>query len=92
MTTQPVIYTDDTDPSWTFTIRSKDDTLVDWLSPLVAVGASGYTIAATWDSDPATTRTLLVPLSTVTVDSTLYLKVPNGTDIKLGRVLVRARS
>lgn len=92
-TTQPTIYTDDTDPSWTFTIKSRDTTVVDWASPLVAIGTGSYTVAATWLGSADTTRQLRVPLTGLTAGThSLYLKVPTGTDIALGRVVVKART
>jgi hypothetical protein len=89
----PVIYSDDTDASWTYTITSRDSTVVDWVSPLVAIGTAGYVVAATFLGSAATTRQIRVPLTGLSVGSyTLYLKVPNGTDIRLGRITVAARS
>lgn len=88
----PTVYTDDTDPSWTFTVRSGDGTDVDWATPVVAVGSGDYTIDATWLGDPAATRRLRVPLDGLTAGGhTLYLQVPNGADIKLGNVSKVAR-
>lgn len=92
MAANPQIFTDDTDASWTFTITSRDDTVVDWVSPVVAVGGAGYTVAATFLGSAATTRTLRVPLVGLAEGThRLYLKVPNGTDLLLGRVEVLPR-
>lgn len=93
MATQPTIYTDDPDASWTFTITSRDDTEIDWASPVVAIGSAGYTVNATWDDAASTERRLRVPLVGLTAGvRTLYLRVPSGTDIALGTVNVRARN
>jgi len=89
-----IIYLDDTDPSWTFTITSRDATVnVDWASPQVAIGPGNYTVAGTWLGSPAPSRQLRVPLSGLSAGTKyLYLKVPNGTDLRLGEVSVRVRT
>lgn len=92
MATIPTVYSDDPDASWTFTITSRDATQIDWASPVVAIGSGDYEVAATWDTDAGTTRTLRVPLVGLTKgDKTLYLRVPLGTDISLGTIRVQDR-
>lgn len=93
MSTIPTIYADDTDASWDFTVTSRDGENVDWVSPLVAVKGAGYTVAATWLGTASATRVLRVPLVGLAVGNhSLYLRVPNGTDVHLGAVRVRTRT
>ena len=88
----PEVYTDDTDASWTFTITSRDGGDVDWATPLVAIDGGAYDVAATFLGSAAATRQIRVPLGSLTAGvKTLRLKVPNGTDILLGRIQVKAR-
>lgn len=88
----PLVYADDPDASWVFTVTDGDGQDLDWASPVVAVGSADYTLTATWLGDPAPTRKLKVPLDTLTTGSdTLYLRVPGANDIKLGRVRVEDR-
>lgn len=87
----PLVYADDPDASWTFTVTDDEGTN-DWTSPLVAAGSADYTIAATWLDDPAATRKLKVPLDTLPAGShILYLQVPGANDVKLGSVRVADR-
>ena len=87
------VYTDDPDAYVTFTVRSADGANVDWSSPVVAIGPGDYQVAATWLGDPAPSRQIKVPIVGLAVNSyRLYLRVPNGTDIKLGDIRVSARS
>lgn len=88
----PVVYTDDPDASWTFTLTSRDATVVDWVSPLVAVDGGLYTVAGTFLGSAATTRQIRVPLTSLAAGlHRLYLKVPTGTDVLLGDVHVKVR-
>lgn len=92
MATTPVVYTDDPDAAWTFTITSRDDTSINWSSPVVAIGSGTYTVSGTWVTAAGTTRQLSVPLSGLTKGvKRLYLRVPGGTDISLGDIQVRER-
>lgn len=91
-TGSPTVYLDDPDPSWTFTITSRNELEVDWDNPVVAIGPGDYEVNATWEGDAGTSRTLRVPLDGLTAGTKqLYLRVPNGTDIALGTVWVVAR-
>lgn len=94
MSTQPpVVYTDDPDAHWTFTITDRDGTVLDWASPQVAVNGGAYNVAATWLGTAAATRKLKVPLDTLDAGLyELYLQVPSGNDIFLGQVRVRLRA
>jgi hypothetical protein len=88
----PTVYTDDVDATWTFTITSRDGTDVDWVSPLAAIDGGLYNIACTFIGSAAATRQIRVPLGSLTAGvKTLRLKVPNGTDVLLGKVQVKAR-
>lgn len=87
-----VVYSDDPDAAWTFTVTSRDTTEVDWSSPVVAIGSGSYTVNATWTTAAGTTRTLRVPLVGLTAGiKKLYLRVPGGADIALGQVIVKDR-
>ena len=89
----PVVYTDDPDAAWTFTVTDADGSDLDWASPLVATGAAENDLAATWLGDPAPTRKIKVPLDGLTKGNhTLYLKVPGANDFKLGTVRVADRT
>jgi hypothetical protein len=89
----PIVYTDDTDATWTFTITSRDGTTdVDWVSPVVAINDGLYDVTATFLGSASPTRQIRVPLGSLTAGKkTLRLKVPNGTDILLGQVQVKTR-
>jgi FlaG/FlaF family flagellin (archaellin) len=89
----PIVYTDDVDATWTFTVSSRDGTTnVDWVSPVAAIDGGTYTVACTFLGSAAPTRQIRVPLGSLTAGvKTLRLKVPNGTDILLGKVHVVAR-
>lgn len=87
-----IVYTDDPDASWTFTVRSKDDTEIDWSGPLVAIGPAGYVVSGTWETAAGTTRVLRVPLVGLTAGThRLYLKVPGGADRPMGTVTALVR-
>lgn len=91
----PVIYADDDDAHVDWNPRDKTGNTLDWADPMVAIGSGPYDIAATWLGDPASQRWLRVPLAGLTARTspyTAYLKVPGGSDIRLGIVLVRDRS
>lgn len=91
---QPVVYTDDPDATWTFTVTSQDANVeVDWASPLVAIDGGAYDVACTWEGPAAVSRQVKVPLGGLTKGTkTLYLQVPTGTDIQIGTVKVRDRT
>lgn len=89
----PVVYTDDPDAHWTFTITDGEGGTLDWASPAVAARGGDYTLAATWLGDPGSTRRLRVPLADLAAGSyALYLKVPGGNDFRLGTVWVTDRT
>lgn len=100
MSSEPIVYTDDPDASWSFTITDADGGTLDWSPVEVAVGEAAYLLTATWlGSAPAatpgvaTTRRVKVPLDSLAASyHTLYLKVPGANDVELGRVEVRVRS
>lgn len=88
----PVVYTDDPDASWTFTITDADGNNLTWTPVEVAVDEAGYLLTATWLGTAAPTRKLKVPLDTVLAGyHQLYLKVPGANDILLGKVSVYDR-
>lgn len=90
--TQRVVYTDDPDATWTFTVTSKDETEIDWATPMVAIRSGAYQ-AATWVGPAGTTRQVRVSFAGVTAGrgANVYLQVPNGTDLLLGTVDVKER-
>lgn len=58
-------------------------------APLVAIGGGAYDLAATWQGDPAPTRVLRVPVSSLEVGThRLYLSIPDSNDLDLGYVNV----
>jgi hypothetical protein len=91
----PVIYTDDTDPSLTWEVTDANGQDVDWASPEIAIGGSAYG-SASWVGTPAPTRqirlTLPSPAGVAGTLYTAYLKVPGGSDLRLGSFYVTARS
>lgn len=91
---QPVIYDDDPDASWTFEAEDPQGDDLDFASPMVAIGAGGYDIEATWLGDPAPVRRIRVPLNGIPGGGlrTVYLHVPGGNDVLLGVVDIRKRS
>lgn len=92
MSVYPIRYTDDPDAHVTYPITSEAGQTLDFAAQ-VAVGSAGFTVAATWEGDPDTTRNLRVPLSGVEVGMHhLYLQVPGDNDVPLGIVSVRSRS
>lgn len=91
----PVVYADDTDPSWTFEVKDPNGQDLDIAAPKAAVGGGSYDIDATWlDATPAPTRRLRVPLTGIPGGGHryVYLHVPGGNDVLLGVVDVRTRS
>lgn len=97
-TETPVVYADDPDAHWTFTVTDNEGGDIDWTPVEVAVGAGGYTVTAQWLDDPAATRRVKVPMADleplpqVGHTYTFYLKVPGDNDVKLGRVAVKTRT
>lgn len=93
-TSNPVIYLDDPDASWTYTVTSSSGATIDWASPVVAIKDGSYAVTATWLGATTSPRQIRVPLVGLTKGNgqTLYLRVPSGTDIRLGQVDVKART
>lgn len=89
----PVVYTDDPDAAWTFTVTAADGANLDWATPKVATGGGTYTLTATWLGTASPTRKIKVPLDTLAAGAhALYLQVPSANDFKLGVVHVRDRT
>ena len=85
------VYSDDTDAYVDRQVTDNSGGTLDW-TPLVAVDAGPYDVAASWQGDPGPTRTLRVPLVGLAVGThRLYLNVPGGTNLSLGSVHVTAR-
>lgn len=96
MTDIPVVYTDDDDAhvDWPLGPTDAPGIPLDWVDPTAAIGPGPYDVGSEWLGDPAPQRWLRVPMSGLaarTSPYTVYLKVPGGSDIRLGTVLVRER-
>jgi hypothetical protein len=63
--------------------------VVDWPTPTVL--ANDITLSAVWLGDPAPTRDIAIPLSTLPVGVyTMWLNVPGDSDLRLGTVHIVA--
>lgn len=97
MADTPMVYSDDPDAAWTFTVTDSENGTLDWTPVEVAVDSGAYTLAGTWLGSPDATRRVKVPLDSLAPLAqpghayTLYLKVPGANDVKLGRVQVKDR-
>lgn len=61
-------------------------------APQVAIGAGPYDLTGIWQGDPAPTRILRVPVSSLDVGThRLYLSIPGSNDLDLGYVNVVER-
>lgn len=92
---EPIVYTDDPDRHWVFTVNAEDGTTnVDWANPKVASADGAYVISATWLGSPSPSRDIDVPLISLTDHGfyALYLQVPGNNDFELERVEVRTRA
>jgi hypothetical protein len=59
----------------------------------VAIGTAAYTTAGTWQGDVGPKRVLRVPVAGLAVGThRMYLQIPGGNDLDLGRVRVVART
>lgn len=92
MTDIPTIYADDPDPTWTFTVTDSQGDDVDWATPVVAIDDGAYEVTGEWQGAAAPSRQIKVPLDDLAAGiHRLYLRVPNGVDILLGKVNVQPR-
>lgn len=59
----------------------------------VAIGTGTYTTTGTWQGTPAATRILRIPVAGLTAGThRMYLQIPGGNDLDLGRVYVVTRT
>ena len=62
-------------------------------TPTVAIGAAAYNVTAAWQGAVGPTRVLRVPVAGLTAGThRIYLQIPGGNDLDLGRVYVVART
>lgn len=62
-------------------------------SPKVAFGTAGYTVTAVWQGAAGPKRVLRVPVTGLANGThRMYLQIPGGNDLDLGRVRVVART
>lgn len=90
----PIVYLDDADAFVSWTVTDALGQNLDWATPQIAVGSNAYTTAE-WQGVAAPTREirLAMPLGLALTQGTYpaYLKVPNGTDFRLGKITILPR-
>lgn len=62
-------------------------------TPNVAIGSGEFNVTGTWQGDVAAKRVLRIPAAGLTAGThRMYLQIPGGNDLDLGRVYVVART
>jgi hypothetical protein len=90
-----VILTDDADAYAAWDVTDNDGNNVDWASPQIAIGNGTYQ-SAVFQGSPAPIREIRLSMPNALGMSpgrySAYLKVPNGPDLVLGGIYVKARA
>lgn len=87
-----IVYSDDADAYVDRIITDTAGTDLTFTAT-VAVDDGAYEIDATWQGDASSERTLRIPVADLAVGTHhLYLSVPGGNDIDLGKVKVVDRT
>jgi hypothetical protein len=89
-----VVYDDDPDSYVEWSVTDAQGQNLDWADPKIAIGGAAYSNAE-WRGVAAPTRTIRIYPSGLGLAPGVhqtYLRIPNGTDIRLGAFVIVTRT